>query len=56
MEIKTRLGHASITTTLNVYGHLFKSLDERLAEALDATHREAEGQAENQEAAHIVRP
>jgi ABC-type multidrug transport system ATPase subunit len=37
--------HASIQTTLNVYGHLFKSLDERLAEALDATHREAEGQA-----------
>jgi len=45
MEIKTRLGHASIQTTLNVYGHLFKSLDERLAEALDAAHREAEGQS-----------
>ncbi|MGH2555820.1 MAG: tyrosine-type recombinase/integrase, partial [Actinomycetota bacterium] len=44
LEIKTRLGHASITTTLNVYGHLFKSLDERLAEELDTTHREAEEQ------------
>lgn len=27
MEITTRLRYASITTTLNVYGHLFKSLD-----------------------------
>ena len=39
-EIQARLGHSSITTTLNVYGHLFPSLDERLAERLDATYRE----------------
>lgn len=39
-EIQARLGHASITTTLNVYGHLFPAADERLADALDAT-REA---------------
>lgn len=45
LEIKTRLGHSSIQTTLNVYGHLFKSLDERLAESLDAAQREAEGAA-----------
>jgi integrase len=42
LEIKTRLGHASITTTLNIYGHLFKALDERLAGSLDAVQREAE--------------
>lgn len=40
-EIQARLGHSSITTTLNVYGHLFPSLDERLAERLDATYQQA---------------
>jgi hypothetical protein len=30
MEIKACLGHASITTTLNTYGHLFPSVEERL--------------------------
>jgi len=33
--IQARLGHASITTTLNLYGHLFTSLDVELAEGLD---------------------
>jgi integrase len=33
--IKDRLGHASITTTLNVYGHIMPGLDDRLAEQLD---------------------
>jgi integrase len=33
--IQARLGHASITTTLNLYGHLFPSLDVDLAERLD---------------------
>ena len=33
--IQARLGHASITTTLNLYGHLFPSLDVELAERLD---------------------
>jgi integrase len=33
--IQARLGHASITTTLNLYGHLFPSLDVELAEKLD---------------------
>ena len=32
--IQARLGHASITTTLNTYGHLFPSLDVELAERL----------------------
>lgn len=35
MEIKERLGHSSIKTTFDVYGHLFPSLEERLAERLD---------------------
>jgi integrase len=45
--IQARLGHASITTTLNLYGHLFPSLDVELAERLDdvraARLRHAEG-------------
>lgn len=42
-EIQARLGHSSITTTLDRYGHLFPSLDDRLREGLDATFRAAEG-------------
>ncbi len=33
--IQSRLGHASITTTLNTYGHLFEGLDEAAADRLD---------------------
>jgi integrase len=33
--IQSRLGHASIKTTLDVYGHLFRGLDEAAADALD---------------------
>lgn len=40
-EIQARLGHSSITTTLDRYGHLFPSLDERLRSGLDATFRQA---------------
>ena len=35
MLIATRLGHSSITITLDRYGHLFPSVEEALAEALD---------------------
>ncbi len=34
--IQVRLGHASIKTTLDTYGHLMESLDEAAANALDA--------------------
>ncbi len=33
--IQERLGHSSITVTLNTYGHLFPSLDEALTERLE---------------------
>lgn len=39
--IQARLGHASITTTLDRYGHLFPSVEEALADALDATFNDA---------------
>lgn len=33
--IQERMGHSSITTTLDRYGHLFPHLDEQIAEGLD---------------------
>jgi integrase len=41
MAIKERLGHASITTTLDRYGGLFPRLDETIAEGLDAVLRDS---------------
>lgn len=41
-EIQARLGHSSITTTLDRYGHLFPSLDERLRTGLEETFWRAE--------------
>jgi len=40
-EIQARLGHASIKTTLDVYGALMPTLGAHLDEALDAAHRDA---------------
>ena len=37
--IQERLGHASVKTTLDTYGHLFDGLDEAAAERLDASWR-----------------
>jgi integrase len=41
--IQERMGHASITVTLDRYGHLFPSLGVDVADALDATYRTALG-------------
>lgn len=35
LYLKERLGHSSITTTINLYGHMFPSVEESLADALD---------------------
>lgn len=40
--VMERMGHSSITTTLNVYGHLFPRIHDELTNNLDATLREAE--------------
>jgi integrase len=37
-----RVGHASITMTLDRYGHLFPSVEEALAEKLDAVFESAQ--------------
>ena len=39
--IQARLGHASITTTLNTYGHLFPSLDVEPADRLEVARADA---------------
>ena len=39
--IQERLGHSSITVTMDVYGHLFPSLAEALTERLDEVFQEA---------------
>jgi integrase len=39
--MQERLGHSSITVTLDRYGHLFPSLDEALTEGLEGTYRAA---------------
>ncbi|MGH2717991.1 MAG: hypothetical protein ACRDJU_05375 [Actinomycetota bacterium] len=36
------MGHASITTTLNVYGHLWPSLGAQLDDRIEAVHQEAQ--------------
>jgi integrase len=40
-EIKARLGHASIKTTMDVYGHLLPGLGDKLDAALDTARAEA---------------
>lgn len=44
--IQSHLGHRSITTTLDRYGHLFDDVHERLAERVDAAYAEVLGEAE----------
>ena len=36
--MQERLGHARITTTLNLYGHILPSTEEALVDALDAIY------------------
>lgn len=38
--IQSHLGHRSITTTLDRYGHLFEDEHEKLAERIDAAYAE----------------
>ncbi|HET9444540.1 MAG TPA: site-specific integrase [Acidimicrobiales bacterium] len=42
--IQERLGHSSITVTLDRYGHLFPKLDEALTQRLDTLHQAAADQ------------
>lgn len=42
LQIKLRLGHKEIRTTMDTYGHLFPSAEPELAELLEAGYRSAE--------------
>jgi integrase len=44
--IKVRLGHSSIQITIDRYGHLFPSVEEALADALDAVAAQPEPEVE----------
>jgi integrase len=37
--VSERMGHASIQTTHDTYGHLFQGMDEAAADTLDASAR-----------------
>jgi integrase len=42
--IQEMAGHASITTALNIYGHLMPALQQESASALKAIYRRAAGE------------
>jgi integrase len=42
--ISARLGHSSVQITLDRYAHLYPSVEEALAEQLDAIYAAGEGQ------------
>ncbi|HEX2057907.1 MAG TPA: tyrosine-type recombinase/integrase [Actinomycetota bacterium] len=44
LEIKRRMGHEDIRTTLNTYGHLFADREDDLVAALDARRATALGE------------
>jgi integrase len=52
--IQTRLGHASIRTTLDLYGHLLEGLDESAAAALDAGLRSVTDTSRTRPSATVV--
>lgn len=39
LQVKRRMGHEDIHTTLNTYGHLFPDREDDLVAALDRRHR-----------------
>lgn len=45
--VQERLGHSSITVTLDRYSHLYPSLEESLAEKLDAAFNQVQAPATN---------
>lgn len=46
LQIKLRLGHEDIKTTMNTYGHLFPSAEAALGDLLDARFRRAQTEPE----------
>lgn len=42
LTVKQRMGHSSITVTMDRYGHLFPHLEEELTDRMDEAYREAQ--------------
>lgn len=55
LAIKERLGHSSITVTMDTYGGLFPRLEEAIAEGLDGVLRASLAASSRPEAAQVVR-
>ena len=49
--IQSRLGHSSITVTMDTYGHLLPSLNQEVAEGLEVIYQKAKIQTAS---AHLV--
>ena len=43
LQVKRRMGHQDIRTTLNIYGHLFRDCEDELVAALDRRRAAATG-------------
>jgi integrase len=55
LTIKDRLGHSSITVTMDTYGHRFPAQDEALAQALDMKLRDSLAASSRPETPEIPR-
>lgn len=49
LQIRDRLGHEDIKTTLNTYGHLYPNTDQKMAEQLESEYRRKCGEWIRQE-------
>lgn len=47
LYVKERLGHSSVTTTINLYGHMFPSVEASLADALDDMYASEDAPVDN---------
>jgi integrase len=52
--IMERLGHSTITVTMDVYGHLLPSLDQALTDGLDATYQRARAASVRPEDGQVI--
>lgn len=52
--IMERLGHSSVTTTLDVYGHLFPALEAELTQQLDDMCRQSMDMAEDDDQTDVI--
>lgn len=54
LQVKRRMGHEDIRTTLNTYGHLFPDREDDLVAALDNRWRASSGAVEAKRPTKVV--